>query len=123
YHPAMIDVADQLILKWQRLNAGEDIDVVHDMTALTLETIGICGFGYRFNSFYRDALHPFVRAMTGALEATMMVRGLPMEKAIFWRREQRLSSHIESMNSMLDRIIADRKASGGGDAPKKDLLD
>ena len=30
------------------------------MTALTLDTIGLCGFDYRFNSFYRRDYHPFV---------------------------------------------------------------
>ena len=29
----------------------DEIDVTHDMTSLTLDTIGLCGFGYRFNSF------------------------------------------------------------------------
>ena len=49
YHPAMVDIAEQLCLKWARLNSGREIDVVHDMTALTLDTIGLCGFDYRFN--------------------------------------------------------------------------
>src|SRR6266851_1414859 len=39
YHPSMVDIAEQLVKKWERLNADEEIDVVHDMTALTLETI------------------------------------------------------------------------------------
>src|SRR6266404_2305010 len=55
YHPSMVDIAEQLVKKWERLNADEEIDVVHDMTALTLDTIGLCGFDYRFNSFYRVA--------------------------------------------------------------------
>ena len=37
YHPMMVDIADQLVKKWERLNGDEEIDVVHDMTALTLE--------------------------------------------------------------------------------------
>jgi len=41
-----------------RLNSETTIDVVHDMTALTLDTIGLCGFDYRFNSFYRRDYHP-----------------------------------------------------------------
>ena len=56
----MVDIAEQLVHKWERLNADDEIDVVHDMTALTLDTIGLCGFGYRFNSFYRRDYHPFV---------------------------------------------------------------
>ena len=34
-----------------------------DITRLTLDTIGLCGFDYRFNWFYRERLHPFVEAM------------------------------------------------------------
>jgi len=41
YHPSMVDIADQLVKKWERLNGDEEIDVVHDMTALTLDTIGL----------------------------------------------------------------------------------
>ena len=58
YMPAMIDIADQLLDKWDRLNPGEEIDVPADMTRLTLDTIALCGFGYRFNSFYRETPHP-----------------------------------------------------------------
>jgi len=53
YLPDMLDLAQQLVLKWERLNADDDIDVLNDMTRLPLDTIGLCGFGYRFNSFYR----------------------------------------------------------------------
>ena len=31
-----------------------DIDVAGDMTRLTLDTIGLCAFSYRFNSFYSE---------------------------------------------------------------------
>src|SRR5688572_15848137 len=63
YMPKMLDIADQLIDRWARLNPGEDVDVPADMTRLTLDTIALCGFGYRFNSFYRETPHPFVDAM------------------------------------------------------------
>ena len=45
YMPAMIDIADQLMGKWDRLNPGEEIDVPADMTRLTLDTIALCGLG------------------------------------------------------------------------------
>ena len=35
YHPSMVDIAEQLVKKWERLNADDEIDVVRDMTALT----------------------------------------------------------------------------------------
>jgi cytochrome P450 len=49
YLDPMIDIAEQLSVKWERLNSDEPIDVVADMTRLTLDTIALCGFGYRFN--------------------------------------------------------------------------
>ena len=82
YLPLMHDIAEQLCTKWERLNADDEVDVVHDMTALALDTIGICGFDYRFNSFYRRDYHPFIDALTRTLETCMVQRGLPFEKVI-----------------------------------------
>ncbi len=49
----MVDIADQMFTKWERFGPESVIDVVDNMTRLTLDTIGICAFGYRFNSFYQ----------------------------------------------------------------------
>jgi cytochrome P450 / NADPH-cytochrome P450 reductase len=122
YHPMMVDIAQQLVLKWERLNVDDEIDVTHDMTSLTLDTIGLCGFGYRFNSFYRDTNHPFVGAMIGALGASMETRGLPLESLIKKDRERQLKADIRYMNEMVDRIIQERRAAGGDAAAKPDLL-
>ena len=51
----------------QGFGAGAEIDVADNMTRLTLDTIALCAFDYRFNSFYQNEMHPFVAAMTGAL--------------------------------------------------------
>lgn len=67
YLPEMVDIATQLVEKWSRLNPDEDIDVPGDMTRLTLDTIGLCAFSYRFNSFYSERPQPFVAAMQEAL--------------------------------------------------------
>jgi cytochrome P450/NADPH-cytochrome P450 reductase len=125
YHPMMLDVAEQLMLKWARLNPDDEVDVVHDMTALTLDTIGICGFGYRFNSFYREDNHPFVDAMVDALEISMSVRGLPFEDVFNRSRTARLQADAVYLNSVVDRIIRDRKEerAASGDTQKTDLLD
>ena len=121
YHSMMVDIAEQLVLKWERLNADDEVDVTHDMTSLTLDTIGLCGFGYRFNSFYRDTDHPFVGAMIGALGASMETRGLPLESFIKKDRERQLRADIHYMNEMVDRIILERRQ--GDDAvDKPDLL-
>ncbi len=89
YMPKMLDIADQLMDKWSRLNPGEEIDVPADMTRLTLDTIALCGFGYRFNSFYRDTPHPFVEAMMRILaESQTRVRQLPIQTRLRIRAQR-----------------------------------
>ncbi len=122
YHPSMVDIADQLVKKWERLNADEEIDVVHDMTALTLDTIGLCGFDYRFNSFYRRDYHPFVESLVRSLETIMMTRGLPLEGLWMQKRRKTLAEDVAFMNRMVDEIIAERRASTAATDDKKDML-
>jgi cytochrome P450/NADPH-cytochrome P450 reductase len=122
YHPSMVDIADQLVKKWERLNADDEIDVVHDMTALTLDTIGLCGFDYRFNSFYRRDYHPFVESLVRSLETIMMIRGLPLESLWMQKRRRDLSSDIEFMNKMVDEIVAERRRNTAAADDKKDML-
>src|SRR6202140_3401455 len=109
YPPSMVDIADQLVKKWERLNGDEEIDVVHDMTALTLDTIGLCGFDYRFNSFYRRDYHPFVGSLVRSLETIMMTRGIPLEGIWLKKRRQELAEDVAFMNKMVDEIVAERR--------------
>src|SRR3712207_4983693 len=91
YLPKMLDIADQLVDKWSRLNPGEEVDVPADMTRLTLDTIALCGFGYRFNPFYRDTQHPFVEAMMRSLtEAQSRMRRLPIQNRMRVRAQRQL---------------------------------
>jgi cytochrome P450/NADPH-cytochrome P450 reductase len=111
YIPEMLDAAGQLMLKWERLNPGDPIDVPADMTRMTVETIGLCGFSYRFNSFYHDAMPPFVQALLTALtvqqEATLSGK-TPEQTAADPRMQQALSV----MNTLVDEVIALRKSGG-----------
>lgn len=120
YLPMMLDVASQLCLKWERLNADDEIDVVHDMTALALDTIGLCGFDYRFNSFYRRDYHPFIDALTRTLETCMMQRGLPFESVLLRNRLAQLKDDVDFMNKLVDDIIRERRR--GGASGQNDLL-
>jgi cytochrome P450 / NADPH-cytochrome P450 reductase len=122
YHPSMVDIAEQLVKKWERLNADEEIDVVHDMTALTLDTIGLCGFDYRFNSFYRRDYHPFVASLVRSLETIMMIRGLPLENLWMQKRRRDMASDVEFMNKMVDEIVAERRKNAAAADGKKDML-
>src|SRR5712671_4158767 len=122
YHSSMVDIADQLAKKWERLNGDEEIDVVHDMTALTLDTIGLCGFDYRFNSFYRRDYHPFVESLVRSLETIMMIRGLPMENLWMQKRRRDLAGDVAFMNKMVDEIVAERRKNTEATEVKKDML-
>ncbi|HEY2224300.1 bifunctional cytochrome P450/NADPH--P450 reductase [Actinomycetospora sp.] len=120
YVPMMVDIADQLLLKWDRLNPGESIDVTADMTRLTLDTIALCGFGYRFNSFYRDTQHPFVEAMVGALTESQARMRIPPAVQRFRRgADRKLLADMRYMQDTVQSILTDRRASGD---PGEDLL-
>jgi cytochrome P450 / NADPH-cytochrome P450 reductase len=121
YHASMVDIAEQLVKKWERLNADDEIDVVHDMTALTLDTIGLCGFDYRFNSFYRRDYHPFVESLVRSLETIMMTRGLPFETIWMQKRRRDLTADVAFMNTMVDEIVAERRRAAEA-ADQKDML-
>ena len=122
YMPEMTDIATQLVEKWERLNPEEEIDVPADMTRLTLDTIGLCGFDYRFNSFYREEPHPFVASMVRCLDTAMQQQSrLPVGNRLRVREHRRFQDDTTFMNSVVDEIIARRKASGD-QSDKKDLL-
>ncbi|CAG7607854.1 Bifunctional cytochrome P450/NADPH--P450 reductase 1 [Paenibacillus solanacearum] len=121
YHGMMLDIALQLVQKWARLNPDETIDVPEDMTRLTLDTIGLCGFNYRFNSYYRETPNPFIVSMVRALDEAMHYGNrLPIQNKLMIKTKRQYERDIQSMFSVVDKIIADRKASG--DQGETDLL-
>ena len=117
----MLDIAEQLVVKWERQGFDKPHDVAAEMTQLTLDTIALCGFGYRFNSFYQNELHPFVDAMVRSLaEAGERTRQLPIQTKLRVRAQRQFESDIEYMNHVADALIADRKA--GRTSGTRDLL-
>ncbi len=123
YLPMMLDIARQLVKKWERLNPGDEVNVTADMTRVTLDTIGLCGFGYRFNSFYRERPHPFVEAMTRCLvEAMHRPTRLPGQDRIAVRQHRQFDADVELMNELVDRLIKERHAQGDQADRKPDLL-
>ncbi|MDV2685717.1 bifunctional cytochrome P450/NADPH--P450 reductase [Alkalihalophilus lindianensis] len=121
YHDKMLDIALQLIQKWARLNEDEEIDVPEDMTRLTLDTIGLCGFNYRFNSFYTEKNHPFIESMVSALDEAMnQLHRLEIQDKLSIRKKNTFKKDIDTMYELVDKLIADRKRSDEID--KGDLL-
>ncbi|MET1029621.1 bifunctional cytochrome P450/NADPH--P450 reductase [Domibacillus tundrae] len=121
YHDMMVDIAVQLVQKWARLNPNETIDVPEDMTRLTLDTIGLCGFNYRFNNYYRETPHPFITSMVRALDEAMhQLQRLDVQDKLMLRTKRQFQHDIQIMFSLVDNMIAERKARGNQE--EKDLL-
>jgi cytochrome P450/NADPH-cytochrome P450 reductase len=119
YHSMMVDIAVQLVQKWARLNPGESVNVPEDMTRLTLDTIGLCGFNYRFNSYYRETPHPFITSMVRALDESMH-QTLDKSDEAMMRTKRQFQHDIQVMFSLVDNIIKERKENGNQE--EKDLL-
>lgn len=122
YFPQMLEIADQMFTRWERFGPENVIDVADDMTRLTLDTIALCAFDYRFNSFYADDLHPFVGAMVRSLvEAGDRARRLPQMQPLLVRKNRQWDADIRYMKKVTRRIVEARKAMPAGEAPN-DLL-
>lgn len=110
YHEMMLDIATQLVQKWQRTGRDEEIEVAEDMTKLTLDTIGLCGFDFRFNSFYKENQHPFIDSMLKGLnEAMEQSSRLPIADKLMIKRRKEFDQHVDFMKKLVDDIIQERR--------------
>ncbi|MGV2911224.1 cytochrome P450, partial [Bacillus safensis] len=110
YHEMMLDIATQLVQKWQRTGRDEEIEVAEDMTKLTLDTIGLCGFDFRFNSFYKENQHPFIDSMLKGLnEAMEQSSRLPIADKLMIKRRKEFDQHVDFMKQLVDDIIQERR--------------
>ncbi|MEW2571823.1 cytochrome P450 [Streptomyces sp. NPDC047070] len=111
YFPAMLDIAEQLFTRWERFGPDTRIDVADDMTRLTLDTIALCAFDVRFNSFYSEDLHPFVGAMLRSLvEAGARGERLPGVQPLLFRTNRQYQDDIATMRGVTEEIVAARNA-------------
>lgn len=119
----MYDVADQMLLKWERQGPDFAIDVSDNMTRLTVDTIALCAFSYRLNSFYDREMHPFVDAMMRSLiESSARTRRPPFQTEFLFGKKKQYALDQELMHKLADDIIAARKK---GQAPVggRDILE
>jgi cytochrome P450/NADPH-cytochrome P450 reductase len=113
YFDAMNDIARQLVGHWAQ-RSGEWLDVSADMTRLTLDTIALCGFGQRLDSFASDDLHPFVDAMVRVLDEAMARVTRPRWLTrVNWPARQRFRQDIAYLHGLVDGVIHERRASPG----------
>ncbi|MCD7438029.1 cytochrome P450 [Streptomyces lincolnensis] len=117
YDPVMLEVARRLIGSWDRAaRAGTPVNIPDDMTRMTLDTIGLAGFGYDFGSFDRDEPHPFVEAMVRCLEWAM-TRLARTPGGDYTAEDEAFRTDAAYLARVVDDVIDARRASGetGGD--------
>ncbi len=120
YHPVMLAAAQELFDLWDSRKGP--VDVSSDMTKLTMETISRAAFSTDFGSFSRAEPHPFIPAMIAALKAGQRkgsLNAMPGASLMSKRINKKNAHHVEYVDSLLDGIIAERRA---GDIDQSDLL-
>ena len=115
-----LDIASQLVLKWARYGSSYVISPTDDFTRLTLDTLALCAMDFRFNSFYKEDLHPFVSSMVGFLSNGGKRAQRPGYMAPFHRSEdQQFFKDIEYMRELSGDLVQQRV---DNPTDKKDLL-
>ena len=105
----MLEMADQMLVRWERFG-DTPIDVADTMTRLTLDTLALCAFDFRFNSFYQEGEHPFVMAMVGALqEAQARDRRPPFISNAMMKTRKRFEGDVSYMHEVADHLLAARR--------------
>ncbi|KAJ3553744.1 hypothetical protein NM688_g3453 [Phlebia brevispora] len=118
--PDMLDLASQLVLKWERFGPQHKIDPAEDFTRLTLDTIALCSMSYRLNSFYREASHPFVQSMVDFLiECNLRANRPGLLNSMMVGTTAKYEEDVKTMAHLADDIIAERRKNP---TDKKDLL-
>lgn len=111
YYPAMTSSLDALLVHWGKAaRANEPVDVLLDMTKLTLDTISLAGFDYRFDSFAKLELHPFLQSLARALQESIDILQRPKSLAPFFaNKRRRYRADIAAMNALVDGVIRERR--------------
>ncbi|MCK2242894.1 MULTISPECIES: bifunctional cytochrome P450/NADPH--P450 reductase [unclassified Crossiella] len=121
YHPTMLTVARKLINSWDQHAGKSTVDISGDMTKLTLDTIGLAGFGYDFGSFESEATHPFITALVRGLAfAQAKNRHIPGLDFLYRKGNEQFAADVAFLNGVVDEVIKERIASG--DTSTDDLL-
>ncbi|KAH8799804.1 cytochrome P450 [Xylogone sp. PMI_703] len=116
----MLDIAEQLVLKWARFGPENKIHVTSDFTRLTLDSIALCAMGTRLNSFYMEELHPYSYAMASVLtEAGYRSRRPHAADYILRARKAKWDEDITYMRELSRSLVEERRAHP---VEKKDLL-
>ncbi|MFC9075739.1 cytochrome P450 [Streptomyces sp. NPDC057062] len=120
YFGQMLEIAENLVGKWER-REGQPVNITDDYTRLTLDTIALSGFGYRFQSFDKEELHPFLNALLEALiESMRRSQELPMMTKLRKADGKKYRENIQLMHDLVESVIKERREGKG--TGEEDLL-
>ena len=106
----MVDISEQLLLKWERFGESRLIDVTDDTTRLTLDAIALCSFTHRFNSLYSEQMNPFVDAMVRALiESGTRSMELPHQSQLRVEAFRQYEEDKRLMHEVADQLVQERR--------------
>lgn len=104
----MIDISASMIQRWNA-HQGVVIDIPDQLTRLTLDTIALCSFDYRFNSFFKEDMHPFVQDMVDFLSLSAQRALKPISATLNLSAKWKWQGACKRMQDFADKIIIDRK--------------
>ncbi|MET8102286.1 cytochrome P450 [Streptomyces sp. NPDC005236] len=120
YFGQMLEIAQNLVGKWES-REGQPVNVTDDYTRLTLDTIALSGFGYRFQSFGKEELHPFLNALLETLiESMRRSQSLPMMTKLRRADDKKYHENIQLMRDLVESVIKERRDGKG--TGEEDLL-
>lgn len=116
----MHDIASQMAMKFAR-HGTTPISASDDFTRLALDTIALCAMDYRFNSYYREEMHPFIKAMGDFLSESGNRNRRPAFAPNFFYRaaNEKYEKDIDIMRDVANEVVATRKQNP---RDRKDLL-
>ena len=124
FGPQITASARRLATRWDRLAEGAPVDVAREMSALTLEIVGLALFGADLTG---DA-GQLGRAMSAGQRVAVLTTFLPIGWGPASTRAvraaaRRLGGAAEGVEGVATRLIAARRAGGEPAEPPADLLD
>ncbi|KAK7422228.1 hypothetical protein QQX98_001751 [Neonectria punicea] len=117
----MHDIATQMCMKFARHGPQHPIHVAEDFTRLALDTLALCAMDFRFNSYYREDMHPFVEAMGSFLGECDNRQKRPAfaPNFLFRAANEKFFADIAVMRQTADEVVESRKKNPSA---RKDLL-
>lgn len=95
YHPAMLDINRQLLTRWDESAGEHPVDVVEDLGKLAMDTVGLAGFGTRFDSYQQEGLAAIPASFAAAVQQMLAPGGGNHD--LFTAEQRKLHTFIDEL--------------------------